>query len=477
MISPAAVVTRYVKPWMLIMASVLLVLPFLCLAFFTHPGSDDYYNSNWSNYLQAQKQLYNTWTGRYFSSLLLTLNPLHWHSLSAYRICSISVIILFCLSIWQLVSLGLKAFTDLSPTARATLATATIFLLLCDMPSPVQAFYWYAGFMTYCSSVILAGFLAILFMKIHATEQKHVPLAQRLAVCILTIAIIGCNELIAVACDLSIILLFLYYRRIRVSSLQRFYGWLTLICIICTAITVFAPGNTARHFHTRGETFTAVSTWLYYSFSLFRSWIAEPWVLLYSAIVLFLSPGFRLTNNGNLITYFLFPFAIILLLSFPNIWIMGTIPPGRIENVLFIFFLIAWLYFLLHCSSYFRSLWKGNTEATKIIRQLLQVFVIVCLLLRFDSISIRQSNYFILARSFFRHLPQAYALEMSRRDVLLFDPNINHVAVPPLPKDLRRGNLLLYTDLAATPNKFPNPGIAAFHHKSVVYIDTNRTAW
>ena len=69
--------------------SVLLLtalLPFGLLSFFNHPFMDDYYNAANARRLglwAAQQDLYLQWSGRYFSSLLVTAaNPMHrdWYN-------------------------------------------------------------------------------------------------------------------------------------------------------------------------------------------------------------------------------------------------------------------------------------------------------------------------------------------------------------------------------------------------------------
>jgi hypothetical protein len=81
----------------LALALFLAIAPFLLLTLFTQPAYDDYCFSTHARELgfaDSVRNLYNTWDGKYFYSVLRYLNPLTFGSFSGYKVVALLVILL-----------------------------------------------------------------------------------------------------------------------------------------------------------------------------------------------------------------------------------------------------------------------------------------------------------------------------------------------------------------------------------------------
>lgn len=64
--------------WIIIFSS-LLLFPYIFISFYNHPSVDDYfftYKVHTLGFWGAQYDWFTTWTGRYFSTLILSFHPL-----------------------------------------------------------------------------------------------------------------------------------------------------------------------------------------------------------------------------------------------------------------------------------------------------------------------------------------------------------------------------------------------------------------
>ena len=137
---------KRVSIYTIIIVFILIIIPLFILSVFNHPSTDDYHyalRDISSNVWIAGIDTYINWSGRYFATLLSSLNPLVYHSIPHYHIYSIAIIILFFCSIWYLSSSFLKGIFQ--QKEKITLAALGFIFYIIQCPSISQSFYWFSG--------------------------------------------------------------------------------------------------------------------------------------------------------------------------------------------------------------------------------------------------------------------------------------------------------------------------------------------
>ncbi|MDQ3193369.1 MAG: hypothetical protein M3P82_00075, partial [Bacteroidota bacterium] len=175
---------------------IFLIGPFLILFFFNNPTPEDF---SWSEttrnlgYIDAQRFYYNIWSGRYFSYLVLSINPLLFKSLEGYKI----FLLLFFLLFNYLIFLFISNFTKdiLTFSERLLLTLSFIFLYLYAMPSVSEGFYWLTAVMIYHVGIMLLMLLLILFKKLESTESVPLRVICTLIAVLIIAAAAGTSEL------------------------------------------------------------------------------------------------------------------------------------------------------------------------------------------------------------------------------------------------------------------------------------------
>ena len=140
------------QQWLAGALVVLSVLPFVVLAFDSHPALDDFSDAVLRHRLGfwgAQADLYRNWTGRYATSvLLMDLSPLRARAWPAfYFLVPVGALLALAGSLFAL-------FTALAGPAWAVkhrvLATGAVLgLWLAQAPSVAECLYWYNGMAVY----------------------------------------------------------------------------------------------------------------------------------------------------------------------------------------------------------------------------------------------------------------------------------------------------------------------------------------
>ncbi len=279
-----AVMHRYL-PVLLIIFSVVPVLPVLYIGVYNHPcAADDFQNARWEDYFGFQRSLYLHWSGRYFNNLAATLCPLHWRSLVGYRVAVMGIMAVFCVAFALTVARGLQHFAGIQPMAARAIGAMAMALLLNNFPSLAEGFFWFTGAVTYVLPATAA--LCLFALLISVDGNVEVGWGTIIAVSILAAAAIGGNESLLLLCCAVVAGGYIYYCRSGSAAHRRFYGRLLLVCIVCAAIAILAPGNIARQAVLQRNVWMVPPTWLYHSLRCFLNWIADPFLLLFSSLVM-----------------------------------------------------------------------------------------------------------------------------------------------------------------------------------------------
>lgn len=225
----------------------LALLPFFLLSYFNHPFLDDYYNAanvRTTGLLAQQVELYQKWTGRFSTSLLVTAgNPLVYGSYGAFRLTP-ALMLLATLSV---VYLGLRTLSRALPKAQALLAAAVFLLLYLHMlPDTYQAVYWFTGAIVYHGAGLLLLLVFIAAARAQQATKASVRGAWRLVAAGCTIAAAAANEMTMLHLLLALALLLGVSWHRREWAQLRWWAALLALALVVSLISVAAPGNYLR---------------------------------------------------------------------------------------------------------------------------------------------------------------------------------------------------------------------------------------
>lgn len=440
-------VPRWLR-WLIVIGALFALEPVFYIGVYNHPcPADDYQNAYWQSFFGAQKDLYLHWSGRYFNNLAVSLCPLHWRSFFAFRATVILIMLAFALAFLWAVMRGLRVFAGISYSSRWAIGAATTALLFNNFPSLSEGFFWYSGEVTYVLPAVAA--LCLLGVLMRVNEDAAPGAGTLLIAAILAAISIGGNEILLMLCDVVVLFGWLYYKRKGKVAQRRFYVRLAIVCISCTALSLFAPGNLIRQHVNPRNVAMVPPTWLYFSQKAFFQWITNPYFLLCSALVLLLLNGQTLIRPRlHLFAAFLLPFITVLVLSFPAHYALGTPPPPRVMNMVYTFFLLSWLVFLLHLHLYFRERIGADGVNHALLRQLVIIAVMLLLLGSINTHDLRQANLFAVPKSLVRGIPQGFNRELTDRyQQIAATGDTARVA----PLRFRDGNPLYIMDIVPRP--------------------------
>ncbi|MEP7145690.1 MAG: DUF6056 family protein, partial [bacterium] len=337
---------------------IFMIGPFIILFFFNNPTPEDF---SWSEttrnlgYIDAQRFYYNIWSGRYFSYLILSINPLLFKSFEGYKIFLLLFFLLFNYLIFLFISQITKDVLIFSE--RLLLTLSFIFLYLYAMPSVSEGFYWMTAVMIYHVGIMLLMLLIILFKKLESVESVPLRFTYTLFAVLIIAAAAGTSEITSM---LTFLLAGIFL--IRASIFRKSLQWISLMLLVAAGISVFiafsSPGNylrSAEFGNSHNLTYSLQHSFMYLIKSLF-SWIFVSPLLVFTVL---LSPLLlKLFNNKKKISnrfIFLRLTAFIFLLYgiiFSTVWNTGESPYGRTGNVVYFIFLFGWFYNCMFLVSY-----------------------------------------------------------------------------------------------------------------------------
>ena len=339
---------------------VLSVLPFVVLAFDSHPSLDDFSDAVMRQRLGfwgAQRDLYLGWTGRYATSLLLMdVSPLRWPGWPG---------VYFLVPLGTLLALagGLFAlFTALAEGAWAVrtrlLATGAVLALwLAQAPSVAECLYWYNGVAVYSlpNALFLLWLVALLGL-VRSARPAFGYWYRGLATAGLSIFLIGSNEIVAlvVLAGLAGTGLWAWWR--RREHLPALLG-LLLLAAVAAPVAFLAPGNMQRlavinrPVQLGWAAVGAVASSVY----LVVNWLGE-WLVL-AATLLALPALARLAERPGTLAHRLSRvqplllagglLALLVLAGAPSYWATGGMMPLRARTAVYLLFLVGWLVLVL----------------------------------------------------------------------------------------------------------------------------------
>ena len=221
--------------------------PFLLLTAFNQPFFDDFRNAYWTRQhgtAGVQAWLYLTWTGRYTSTVFMTvLNPVTYGWLAGVKVAAAA----FFLAQWASLAHVIRALFHTALRVACTWGTAfwaagLVLLLFCNAaPAPFSFLYWYCGAVAYQLPLIgLLNFVALALRAGWDSPHRHWQFA--IGACVpLIFALVG-NELTLVQ---AVPVLALLGWLLPPAARRAWWLWLA-VGAVAAAVAIVAPGNWVR---------------------------------------------------------------------------------------------------------------------------------------------------------------------------------------------------------------------------------------
>jgi hypothetical protein len=331
------------------------LLPFFVFFFYTTPLADDIFYHNYAQDKTTWEFMvhhYSTWTGRYFSNLMMAINPFTLSSnVKVYPLMMITLFLFFILSLFFLVRTLIKIWSpsqknvsNISQAFPVTLILTALFFH--KMPRVTDTFYWFSGTSSHLLPLCLLFISSGLYLRGLSLPKGSM---RPLSVAFVTVASFiasGSNETLAVQWIFTLIFTFTYQRLIfnrreRVLILPFFAA------VIGFLILYFAPGNAVRAKELHGGhdiLLLLVKPWGLILETTVRYFSIAVLVALITAFPALKYFNYNLADKikSKQSQWFLALFGLgVFALTFaPSVWTMGGLPPRRVLNTTYLFFLI-----------------------------------------------------------------------------------------------------------------------------------------
>ena len=358
--------------WIIFSLCLLILLPFLAIAFYNHPSADDYIcvipAMQWGP-ITTTLGWYFSWSSRFTSAFFISLNPLVYNWLTGYQ-----------LNAWLLMAMVSSGFffwfravsRFSSFPALASLAILAFTAYLATVPSMVEAFYYLSGAICYQpANSFLLFLVGWWFFNIPLPTFSHLNFRSVLVLGIqsfLLFLIAGTNEM-AMMFGLSLSGGLWLYRLITDKKWHPGLALLFLASIFSTGLVIFSPATYYRMQassslkRSLGDVLTnSAAGYLEYV----GVWLSNPAFLLCSVLLLFIQVSDRvpLLKRPWLIALTSLSVLLSAFCFVPSFLGEGMVQGRTANALLFNFFLLYMLNVVFWKRNLFTSTVSGLTEPT-----------------------------------------------------------------------------------------------------------------
>ena len=438
----------------ILFASLLIIVPLFLLCYYVYPSADDFSYAvmyDEMSFFEKQKEIYMTWSSRYFATFILSISFLNFGTIYYYGLYSVLGIVLFYFSLSKFLK---KSFHSESFNSNyLSLLLLCVFTLF--VPSICDNFYWFPSLVTY----FLPSSLLLFFFANSLSSYRTNTSYTTFVLFILLVIIGGCNELLIGCAFLWLLVLILcyYYENKAIHS-----TFLFLICVsvLLMSFIFFAPGNEVRSeviksIHTISLTEVFELT-VYRMSVLYVKYLV--WIFL---IFLFVNAYFNikcmLKIKINLFVIFAFFNVFMLFCIFITIHSLQNVYPIRVEN-LFYFLSFVFLF-------YFANAMASKYSLSK-YKRLIIIPVFGFLIVIFAPFFIKNysNNFHLIYSDIFSGKLANYKKEYLDRDAYLKSvSNENKKKVCKIPKFNDSPKSVAFEDIQMDSNHFINQSIAKYY--------------
>lgn len=453
--------------WLLACVAALGVLPFVLLSAFAHPSADDWYMASFileKGFWKANVDFYFGITGRYFSSALLIVNPIHISFWAFKCYCAALVLGLVVSARWAIGAW----FVEAASGWRWMLTVFVLVLFFWGMPSPAQGLYWGTGSMGYTLPCVLAFCLAAVLRRECLDSAWRPSAARCVGLCLLALAIVGSTEVamaLLLAHVVALNVLFLWRHR----KISRPLFLLLVVTLLGVLVVVLAPGNANRQTWYANEVHHKLVPALLMAAKLAVRqagvWLVFVPVFLFSLVMLMAWP--QAMRPSVKVAWELVLVAVVLMAGtllggfFLGTWSMGAVVPLRAVNLQLLFFLVDWVILLAGIVGLLRSDWlpAGSPGA---------VFQVCALLIFLGGVAGVDNNIKTAWVDLLGGGASRFDHENAQRHAAIRSSPTPDVVVPALKA---RPKTLFFNDLTTDPTNWRNTGCASFFRKHSVTLD------
>jgi hypothetical protein len=483
-----------------VFVSALSLLPFLIFFFLVVPCSDDIFYRNYAQDKSTWEFLvhhYNTWTGRYFSNLMMAINPFSltsqasvypWMMLSLFLFFFICLFFFFKTLIPKILNFSATAqswrpnsadrFFESSSSKAFVYTLVTVALFLHKMPRTADSLYWFAGASSHLLPMSLILFaVAAYFRNLFSAVDFYSPetktsMSPKVIITITLISVIsfivsGSNETLAIQWIFTLMFM-VFYKRINFKRWDWTLYAPLIMALVGFLILYFAPGNAIRAKELKGG----------HDLLLL---LIKPWGLILETTVRYISfgllililtfaPAFKKINanlpdfiksKNSLRLLSLYGLGLFALTFVPSVWTMGGLPPRRVLNNMYLFFLL-YGHFLLVISFHkliFLERWSGKFHAALSERKIKLLFAASILVL---------FNNFVAWKDLLNSPKFLSSLE--KRDSLVSSGKNTDLILPPLSYF---PTTYFYEDITVKPDDYRNIVFAEYYKLKSVILSQN----
>ncbi|MCX2740244.1 DUF6056 family protein [Pontibacter anaerobius] len=453
----------------LILLGIYCLLPFLLLSFYAYPQADDYpfaLRDRQTDFWNTQVILYQHWSGRFFGTAILRLNPLITHSFSTYPYYALGMLLALAASLTFLLNRVLRHHVAM-PVILG-LSSLLLALYLVQLPSTAEGLFWLTGFLTYTVPNVL--FLLLLFFLFSVTKahKQSIKIVFTVVAAITGALIAGANEM-AMLYLMASLLFILVVSWMGKSDNKVYFLAVFLFCFTVSLAVVLAPGNYARmaSHPQAGQPLWSVVYASALTVASFYQWGA---LLLLASLVYVLLFGREIKDAFSLSGMFRVPLPLLLLyvvgtvflMNFLFVWATGERPTPRLQNVIYFFLLLAWFYSLQVFINQ-KPHWFNSAKWPHFVSAAVSILLLLAFLNLYNNIS---TAYLDLLSG----KAKRYNAELRQRDQQMANSPCQNCVVQPLttvPASLYFLNLQEEVD---EDNKWVNQDYARYWGKSSVKL-------
>lgn len=446
----------------IVLLTILIIGPLLYLSFFVYPSADDFSYAvihKEMSFFEKQKEVYLTWSSRYFATATLSLTALNFGSIHYYGFLSIASLLLFYFGLVYL----LKHTIVLQNINNWFLGTLLLCVYVLFLPAICENFYWFPSVITYFVPSALMLFLLGNTLKIYNFRSLRYAVTSTILIFIIG----GSNELLigGIFLWLGTLVCFYYYDHRRINYN---YVWLLFITTLILGVIFFAPGNEVRSNlinTTRSISFFEVLKLSFYR--LFIHYVKYAiWVFL---LFIFINAYFKIKVNFHkqitVLKLFLVSNLFLLICIFITIYNLKVIHPFRVEN-LFYFISFTFLYYLSILIISKLQLIFNRKMFVLLITSSIALFVFPFITNEFKN------NLQIVYTDIFKGKAKEYKKQFLERDAYLKKYALSKSELPcKISKIKNRPVTLLFNDIQEDPNHFINKSIAMYYGIVVVVLE------
>lgn len=399
-----------------IIVLIALISPFVVNCFFAYPQTDDFCYSQIARsmgFFKAQYHVYVTWSNRYTSTALLSINPLVYKSLAGYKLAFALLILVQLTSIYLLTDAITKKI--LSWQEKIIFALAMLFAFIDQMDDIRSGLYWMAGVITYqVAETLLFSYIALLmFMR---QGSKYDNMLNKCLVIMLAILLGGTNEIVMALTLLitSLVIISSYAEKKFISSFQI----VTFMAVIAgSSICLLAPGNFNRmsDYHDRKNIIITAWYALNSSIAPMQVWLTSPLTLILMAMVMFAvisKPQLRILFGGFRIVSSVFLLLLIMFICFFIPYFgTGMYPQNRVVNMIYLFFLIGLIINVAIISAHY-----GETIQCFMMKIPFKTGCIIVAAFMFVLLTLGTSNFMLVTKDLISGHSFSYYEQMRQRE-------------------------------------------------------------